>query len=300
LDKQLFRPDFSFIGEWCQQFVQQMTTQYAPCLTAKVSRFPSKKQESFGDDDQSNFYHAPVCRYRRCLLTNGKDRISRERAAKIFKLDLADMEERHHLITRAWIRTWALRPRLLWRNGCPSFPALFIYAHDSLSKGYRSMRHTLRLLIVLTGTGSAQWRGFSEGRSTIAPSSLAAHNAVRARLGIAPLSWSDRLAARSQDWADILVARNQFSHRPNSTYGENLFELTGATASPEQVVNAWAAESRDYDYSSNSCRGVCGHYTQIIWGRTKEVGCAVARAGVREVWVCNYDPPGNLAGKRPY
>jgi uncharacterized protein YkwD len=97
------------------------------------------------------------------------------------------------------------------------------------------MRHTLWLLIVLAGIGSAQWKGFSEGRSAIAPSSLsremlAVHNAVRARLGIAPLSWSDCLAARSQDWADILVARNQFGHRPNSTYGENLFELTGATA----------------------------------------------------------------------
>jgi pathogenesis-related protein 1 len=66
------------------------------------------------------------------------------------------------------------------------------------------------------------------------------------------------------------------------------------------VVNAWAAESRNYDYRSNCCRGVCGHYTQIVWAGTQEVGCAVARGGRREVWVCNYDPPGNWAGKRPY
>jgi uncharacterized protein YkwD len=167
------------------------------------------------------------------------------------------------------------------------------------------MRHTFWLLIVLAGTGGAQWRRFGEGRPAIAPSSLAhdmlaAHNAVRARVGRVPLSWSDRLAALSQDWADALLARKQFVHRPNSAYGENLFEITGATASSAQVVHAWAAESQNYDYSSNRCRGVCGHYTQIVWGDTKEVGCAVARGGGREVWVCDYDPPGNWVGKRPY
>ena len=160
-------------------------------------------------------------------------------------------------------------------------------------------------LLVLAGAGSAQWRHFGEGPPAPAPSSLARdmlahHNAVRARVGMSPLAWSDRLAARSQNWANTLLARRQFIHRPNSTYGENLFEITGATASPAQVVNVWAAESRNWEYISNRCSGVCGHYTQIVWGDTKEVGCAVARGGGREVWVCNYDPPGNWTGRRPY
>ena len=72
-------------------------------------------------------------------------------------------------------------------------------------------------------------------------------------------------------------------HRPKSPYGENLFEIDGGTASPAQVVRSWASESRDYDHSSNRCSGVCGHYTQVVWGDTKEVGCAVARGGGREV-----------------
>jgi uncharacterized protein YkwD len=167
------------------------------------------------------------------------------------------------------------------------------------------MRRASWLLIVLAATGAAQWRRFGEEPQTAALSALArgmlaAHNALRARLGIAPMAWSLRLAARSQDWADTLIARRQFRHRPNSPFGENLFEITGATASPAQVVDAWAAESRDYDYPSNRCRGDCGHYTQIVWRATKEVGCAVARSGRREVWVCDYDPPGNWVGKRPY
>lgn len=148
------------------------------------------------------------------------------------------------------------------------------------------------LLMVFAGTGGAQF---------LARDMIAAHNTVRARVGTAPLRWSDRLAASAQEWADTLLARKEFAHRPKSTYGENLFEIMGATASPEEVINAWAAESRNYDYRSNRCRhDVCGHYTQIVWAETREVGCAVARDGAREVWVCEYNPPGNWVGKQPY
>jgi uncharacterized protein YkwD len=167
------------------------------------------------------------------------------------------------------------------------------------------MRPAIWFLIVFAVTGSAQWRHFGEGAAAPAASSLsrdmlAGHNAVRARVAMPPLTWSDRLAARAQDWADTLLARKQFIHRPNSSYGENLFEITGAAASPAQVINAWAEESRNYNYAANRCTGVCGHYTQIVWRDTKEVGCAVARGRGREVWVCNYDPPGNWVGRRPY
>lgn len=137
-------------------------------------------------------------------------------------------------------------------------------------------------------------------RSPIAGDILEAHNTVRTRLKIPALIWSDKLAQRAQDWADTLLHREQLSHRSNPTYGENLFEITGAPASPAQVVGNWTSESRDYDYASNKCRKVCGHYTQIVWASTKSVGCGVARNSRREVWVCNYDPPGNWIGQRPY
>jgi len=157
----------------------------------------------------------------------------------------------------------------------------------------RSAAQAFWLLIALTGTAHAQWRSFARDV-------LAAHNAVRARVGVTPLAWSDRLAQRSQEWADTLLARRQFMHRPSSPYGENLFDIRGGVASPTQVIGEWASEARDYDYISNVCRGVCGHYTQVVWSGTKEVGCGVARGGGREVWVCDYDPPGNWAGRRPY
>lgn len=129
---------------------------------------------------------------------------------------------------------------------------------------------------------------------------LAAHNAVRAKVGVPALSWSDELTSVAQQWAGELIAKNQFAHHPHPQYGENLFEIAGASATPSRVVNAWASEASNYDYHTNTCRGRCGHYTQIVWRDTKAIGCAAARGGGREVWVCEYEPHGNTVGEKPY
>jgi pathogenesis-related protein 1 len=69
------------------------------------------------------------------------------------------------------------------------------------------------------------------------------------------------------------------------------------------VVDAWAAEARNYSPRSNRCQPgrSCGHYTQIVWRATQEIGCGVAVcADLGQIWVCDYRPAGNVAGRRPY
>ncbi|WP_051341192.1 pathogenesis-related family 1 protein [Azospirillum halopraeferens] len=132
---------------------------------------------------------------------------------------------------------------------------------------------------------------------------VAAHNAVRAEVGVPPLEWSQDLADRAQGWADTLGRRGcAMEHSSGSGYGENLAWASGATMSPREVVERWAAERRHYDYAANACAPgeVCGHYTQVVWDSTRRVGCGKATCGREEVWVCNYDPPGNIIGRKPY
>jgi hypothetical protein len=54
------------------------------------------------------------------------------------------------------------------------------------------------------------------------------------------------------------------------------------------------------DLNSNGC----GHYTQVVWRNTERVGCGYSTCQAQgfnfEVWVCNYDPPGNFIGQAPY
>lgn len=157
----------------------------------------------------------------------------------------------------------------------------------------------------MTGAAFAQVQDTSNHSETdpdtiLAHELLDAHNAVRIKLNLPLLKWSNDLAASSRKWADALAAQDRFYINPNTPYGQNLFMASGGSASPTAVVWHWASESRNYDHDSNTCGGICGHYTQLVWKNTSKVGCAVARRKDKEVWVCDYDPPGNVLGQTPY
>lgn len=131
---------------------------------------------------------------------------------------------------------------------------------------------------------------------------VAAHNAWRKQTGVPALRWSPQLANYAQAWANQLLKSGKFEHRANSPYGENLAWAQGQQLSPEQVVRMWGEEVNDYNYETNSCKPgkMCGHYTQVVWKKTTEVGCGMARGNGQEIWVCNYNPPGNYRGQKPY
>jgi len=88
---------------------------------------------------------------------------------------------------------------------------------------------------------------------SLSQSMLAAHNAVRSRVGVPSLVWSDQLAEVAQDWANHLIATGSFSHRPDNSYGENLYSISGGTASPAQVVSYWAGEARIRSSEQHLC-----------------------------------------------
>jgi uncharacterized protein YkwD len=138
------------------------------------------------------------------------------------------------------------------------------------------------------------------GTGDTADAMTRAHNSVRRTVGVPELRWSNQLSADAQRWADELIARNAFEPQRGLRWGQNLFEIVNGAANPWQVVQGWASESANYDPRTNTCSARCGHYTQLVWRDTKYVGCAAARRGNREVWVCDYLPPGNILGERPY
>jgi pathogenesis-related protein 1 len=153
------------------------------------------------------------------------------------------------------------------------------------------------VFVLLNLSASAEWARTGVNLSS---EMLAAHNAVREDVGVPKLIWSPDLARAAQVWANRLASEGALRHSPNPKYGENLYLIHNGRSSAREVVNSWAAEASDYDYPRNTCRSRCGHYTQIIWSETRQLGCAVARRDQTEVWVCEYNPPGNYVGERPY
>jgi pathogenesis-related protein 1 len=141
-----------------------------------------------------------------------------------------------------------------------------------------------------------------------------AHNRSRASVGARPplaaLKWSASAAETARSWA----SRCTFRHNPRrGDRGENLYARSGSepeTAVAAAAVRSWAREAEDYDPVRNACRkgAICGHYTQMVWRDTQTIGCALARcaagspfgSGTWTLVVCNYEPPGNYVGQRPY
>lgn len=142
--------------------------------------------------------------------------------------------------------------------------------------------------------------GISRGESVDPTAMVNAHNHWRESVHVPPLTWSNDLASVAQQWADHLIQTNSYGPRQKRQFGENSFEVQNGRADAKQVVDAWAGERTAYDAASNTCRARCGHYTQVVWRDTTKVGCGMAQGKGREVWVCNYDPPGNVIGEKPF
>jgi len=136
---------------------------------------------------------------------------------------------------------------------------------------------------------------------------LEKHNEYRQAVNSPALVWSSDLEEYAQKWANYLVEKDcAMQHRPHSgefaqVHGENIFMGWGGSYTPVDAVINWAAEKSSYSGENISETNYMnfGHYTQVIWCTTKEVGCAEAVCGEKFIIICNYSPTGNYIGENP-
>ena len=135
-----------------------------------------------------------------------------------------------------------------------------------------------------------------------AKSILAYHSPYRDELKLVPLVWSDELAKSAQAWVDYLAAQNKF-HHSKTELGENLWRGTAGAYQAKQMIDAWGAEKSEFVYGifpHVTKGGMVGHYTQLVWKMTYQVGCGIAKSGDKEYFACHYDPAGNYEDEAPY
>ncbi|XP_078361466.1 uncharacterized protein LOC144645798 [Oculina patagonica] len=144
------------------------------------------------------------------------------------------------------------------------------------------------------------------------------------------LEWDDNLANMAQMWVNNCRWGHGFlkwGGYPNppvtmkGQLGQNLaMEVAISLPNPVDRVERWYNETNYYTFSkytspmsSAVCtKKPCGHYTQLMWAKTKYVGCAVnvcsklvptgsyyGRMDGKYV-ACNYAPAGNVRDQYPY
>jgi len=131
------------------------------------------------------------------------------------------------------------------------------------------------------------------------------------------VKWNDGLASRAQQWADKCEWEHGLTKDcDGNPAGQNMWVKAGSRGYPSvdmhSVVKSWADEKSFYHYSTDKCqRGkMCGHYTQVVWAKSREVGCGAKQCKKLKVdgktWtnavivVCDYSPAGNYKNKKPF
>ena len=128
------------------------------------------------------------------------------------------------------------------------------------------------------------------------------------------LTWNDTLATVAQRWADQCSfdhdtgSARQTEEFPN--VGQNIYVYMSSKDKPgcpsKKGVGKWYDEVNLYTGTGENFvfDHATGHFTQLVWADTDEVGCGWAKwvdgTWHKKVVVCNYGTAGNVEGTAMY
>jgi len=124
--------------------------------------------------------------------------------------------------------------------------------------------------------------------------------------------WSDDLAGRVQAWLDsnpCSTLAHDYAALDAEGYGENGYTGSGAAPADDAAritlanaaANLWFSEVSRFTYPSTSA-GTTGHYTQVVWADSAQIGCGIAScpSSSKNRVYCDYMNGGNYPGVAPY
>ncbi|XP_049571736.1 peptidase inhibitor 16 isoform X1 [Orcinus orca] len=174
---------------------------------------------------------------------------------------------------------------------------------------FRSLLARLLLPLLLLGAAMGPAGALSDDEKHVM---VELHNLYRSQVSppaanMLQMRWDEELAAFAKAYAQQCVWGH---NKERGRRGENLFAITDEGLDVPLAMEEWHHEREHYNLSAATCATgqMCGHYTQVVWAKTERIGCGAhfceKLQGVEEtdihLLVCNYEPPGNVKGQRPY
>jgi len=146
---------------------------------------------------------------------------------------------------------------------------------------------------------------------------LIRHNVLRAKEDAADMemiTWNETLAKGAAELASRCWWKHVVIRLPGTNiihYGSNFYTTSGgATISMVKAVQSWYGQKPNYYFDITRCKynRTCAYYLQLVWARTRQVGCAyhycdtleLSSATKAEFLVCLYMPQGNFPGREPF
>ena len=117
---------------------------------------------------------------------------------------------------------------------------------------------------------------------------------------VEPLKLNKDICKIAQKYSKHLAKIGYLEHSENcyndDALGKNLYYCYGMEATGKIVTKNWYGEIKNYDYDDDWKKGT-GHFTQMIWKETKEVGFGKSKNKKGKTFVvANYYPAGNVLG----
>lgn len=130
---------------------------------------------------------------------------------------------------------------------------------------------------------------------------LQTHNQLRSKHRSPALRVNQELNKIAQKYAEKIAKSNSFEHSDNTfkgdNLGENLFMCGGYLITGKEMSQQWYNEIKDYNFNKATFGSNTGHFTQLIWADSIEVGFGAAKAKDGSYYgVANYYPAGNVMG----
>ena len=128
---------------------------------------------------------------------------------------------------------------------------------------------------------------------------LESHNRYRKRHNSEPLTLNKDLCEIAQEYAKKIAESNNFIHSGNKyndkPLGENIFMSNHFPISGKFTTDNWYNEIKNYNFDDPGFKEGIGHFTQLVWKSTSEVGFGieVSTDGFYYV-VANFFPAGNI------
>lgn len=160
-----------------------------------------------------------------------------------------------------------------------------------------SITASVLLAVLAAGGGPAVGQA---GFPQFAQAGLEAHNMYRARHGTPPMVLVQDLLTNAQQCAQHYAGKGTIDHSCpyKNGAGENLYLAVGGTPDAVQHVKAatqgWYNEIKDYDFNNPGFTYRTGHFTQVVWKASTQLGIGFATKDNKHFVVALYREHGNI------